>query len=235
MKWTHNRLDIVRPGLFGMTVAADSRRMEFDAKNEILMYHQTPVDYVFIGDSITHMWELQAYFKHSGWFIANRGIGGDTTEYVLKRFEADVLQLKPKVVVIMIGINNTWGLDEWNEIVRKHPDDLYKEITWDIDQMLIHAIDANITPVLCSILPTCTTMSTTTAVRNETIVRINSELRQIANNRNAIFVDYHSKMTLPDGLAMREELVFDGIHPNVRGYNVMAQVLQETLNDLYDL
>ena len=79
-----------------MTVAADSRRMEFDAKNEILIFHQTPVDYVFIGDSITHMWELQAYFKPNGWSIANRGIGGDTTKYVLKRFEADVLQLKPK-------------------------------------------------------------------------------------------------------------------------------------------
>lgn len=232
MKWTYNRLDIVRPGLFGMTVAADSRRMEFDAKNEILMYHQTPVDYVFIGDSITHMWELQAYFKQNGWFIANRGIGGDTTKYVLKRFEADVLQLKPRVAVIMIGINNTGVLDEWNEKVRKQPNDLLKEITMDIEEMLELTISANIIPVVCSVLPTCTSMNTTTVIRNELIVRINAELRGITEKRNTSFVDFHRHMTLPDGLTMRDELVFDGIHPNVRGYNVMAQELKVTLEGL---
>ena len=40
--------------------------------------------------------------------VINRGIGGDTTEYLEKRWEADCLQLKPKVAIVMIGVNDTW-------------------------------------------------------------------------------------------------------------------------------
>lgn len=229
MEWIHNRLNIARPGLFGLAVAADNRRAEFDAHNEILMYHQTPVDVVFMGDSITHLWEVRAYFGRSGKFLVNRGIGGDTTKYALRRFEADVLQLKPKVAVIKIGINNTWAMDVWIEKDRKSPDDLFKEITEDIRDMAAQALAANITPVVCSILPICITMNINTAKRNELVVRINAELQQLAGKQDILFVDYHRHMTMPDGLTMREELVYDGIHPNVRGYNIMAQALQETL------
>ena len=47
--------------------------------------------------------------------ILNRGIGGDRTKSFLHRFYADAIQLKPKMVMIMVGINDAWDLefDPW--------------------------------------------------------------------------------------------------------------------------
>ena len=90
------RSQVVNPGLFSVGVAADSRRGEFDFGNESLVLQEMRPDFVFIGDSITHLWELQAFFGSTGKVLINRGIGGDISTYVLKRFEADVIQLQPK-------------------------------------------------------------------------------------------------------------------------------------------
>ncbi|MGO4371467.1 hypothetical protein AB4Z21_11835 [Paenibacillus sp. MCAF20] len=91
------RIDIVKPGFFATAAAADGRRGEFDIGNEIIIAHNVPVDFVFIGDSITHMWELNAYFGRGGQFVVNRGIGGDISSHVLRRFDVikvnDMLQL----------------------------------------------------------------------------------------------------------------------------------------------
>ncbi|MEG1873735.1 MAG: GDSL-type esterase/lipase family protein [Ruthenibacterium sp.] len=106
---------IIRPGLLSVSVSADSRRGEFDFKNQVIVENEVPVDFVFIGDSITQLWELNAYFNAPGQMVLNRGISGDTTEYVLKRFDADVVQLKPKHCVLMIGVNDAWDMetDPW--------------------------------------------------------------------------------------------------------------------------
>ena len=52
----------IRPGYLSRQVKSDDRRMEFDIKNEVLIRKEIPVDLLFIGDSITQMWELSAYF-----------------------------------------------------------------------------------------------------------------------------------------------------------------------------
>lgn len=58
---------------FSRTAAADSRRKEFDIKNHSLIYTDQKPDFLFIGDSITHYWELNAYFNLPGQLIVNRG------------------------------------------------------------------------------------------------------------------------------------------------------------------
>src|SRR5918911_1823821 len=107
------RPTLIRPGEFGLVVAADARRGAFDSHNEALLARDVPIAAVFIGDSITDMWALDVFFQSVSGFIVNRGIGGDRTPYVRRRFAADVLQLRPRLVVIMIGVNNTWDLDIW--------------------------------------------------------------------------------------------------------------------------
>src|SRR5579862_2838998 len=87
------RLAIVRPGEFGLAVAADSRRYVFDMHNEALIVREVPVAAVFIGDSITDMWALDTFFRARDGLVVNRGIGGDRTPFVRRRLEADVLQL----------------------------------------------------------------------------------------------------------------------------------------------
>ena len=62
---------------------------------------------VFFGDSITDIWKLADSFP--GKPYVNRGIGGQTTPQMLVRFRQDVIDLHPKVVVILAGTNDIAG------------------------------------------------------------------------------------------------------------------------------
>ncbi len=62
---------------------------------------------VFFGDSITDIWKLEDYFPGKPYI--NRGIGGQTTPQMLVRFRQDVINLQPKVVIILAGTNDIAG------------------------------------------------------------------------------------------------------------------------------
>ena len=81
----------------------------YDAK--IALYQQEnstfddyEVDVAFIGDSLTDGYDLAKYYPQ--YVTANRGIGGDTTYGVEERLQVSLFDLKPKVVVMLIGANN---------------------------------------------------------------------------------------------------------------------------------
>lgn len=226
---TTQREPIVKPGFFAEFSAADSRRGEFDLGNEVLLAHKVPVDFVFIGDSITHMWELNAYFGRGGRFVVNRGIGGDISSHVLRRFEADVIQLKPKVVVIKIGVNNFWALDGAISEHRKTAEQIIPALVADIQEMVVQAKANGIIPVICSILPTNMPHSGNNTIRNSSICQVNEQLQQVAIEQEAIYADYHARMIAPEGNALRDGLADDGLHPHVLGYDIMADVLREEL------
>ncbi len=62
---------------------------------------------VFFGDSITDSWKLDESFPSKPY--VNRGIGGQTTSQMLVRFRQDVINLQPKVVVVLAGTNDIAG------------------------------------------------------------------------------------------------------------------------------
>lgn len=224
------RPSILRPGLFGLEAAADTRRGVFDAHNEVLIARDVPIDAVFIGDSITDMWALDAFFQGAAGLVVNRGIGGDRTPYVRRRFEADVVQLRPRVAVILIGVNNTWDLDTpWDPSVYRSPEEIEEEIVGDVEAMVASAREREIVVALCSILPTDVPLNGATGTRNEIIARANTRLRAVASRHAAIYVDYHSDFVGNDGRTLRPGLADDGLHPHVAGYEIMARVLLEAL------
>jgi len=226
------RPPLIKPGLFAVAAAADSRRGVFDLHNEALLARDIPVDAVFIGDSITDMWALDAYVRGAaGGFVVNRGIGGDRTPFARRRFAADVLQLRPKLVVIKIGINNTWDLDEWDPSLARTPEEIEEEIVTDVTAMVAAARADGITVALCSILPTNIPVNGNTATRNQLIARVNRRLREAARDAGATYVDYHSHLVADDGLTLRPALADDGLHPHTGGYDIMADVLLDTLNN----
>ncbi len=227
------RPHLIKPGTFGVIVAADSRRGVFDAHNESLLAKHIPVDAVFIGDSITDMWAIDAYFQGTQGMLVNRGIGGDTTTYVRRRFEADVVQLHPGLVVLKIGVNNFWDLDTWwDASLLRTPQEIEKEIITDILAVVKDALTQNIQVALCSILPTNIPFNGNTAVRNQTIKQVNERLKHIAQElQHIVFVDYHSHFVADDGLTLRDGLADDGLHPHALGYDIMAKVLLDTLKE----
>jgi len=62
---------------------------------------------VFFGDSITDIWHLDQYFPGKPYL--NRGIGGQTTPQMLVRFRQDVIDLDPRIVIILAGTNDIAG------------------------------------------------------------------------------------------------------------------------------
>ena len=84
-------------------------RAYYDAKleqyeRENAEYEDFEVDVAFIGDSLTDGYDLAQYYPQ--YVTANRGIGGDTTFGVEERLQVSLFDLKPKVVVMLIGANN---------------------------------------------------------------------------------------------------------------------------------
>ncbi|MGG1663794.1 GDSL-type esterase/lipase family protein [Brevibacillus sp. NRS-1366] len=225
----NQRPTLVKPGFFSIEAAADRRRNEFDFHNEALLYYHQPIDFLFFGDSITHWWDVATFFGDSGHTIVNRGIGGDTTGHARRRFAADVLQLMPRYVVIMIGINNTWAMDAFSLEDRLTPHEIFLQVTDDVEAMVKAACEHGIQPILASLLPTCMERYTRNHERNELVITINEGFRKMAEEFNILYVDYHAHMTEADGVTLRKELADDGLHPHVIGYQLMASVLRDTL------
>lgn len=221
---------LIRPGIFGVEATADRLRGVFDYHNEALIAHEVLVDAVFFGDSITEMWALDVYFEGTGGMLVNRGIGGDRTIFARRRFEADVLQLQPRLTVIKIGVNNTWDLDIWwDPTLRREVAEIEDEIVGDLDGMVRAARERGIIVALCSILPTDVPFNGNTAARNALIVRANQRLRALAAAHGAVYVDYHARLADEDGQTLRPGLADDGLHPHMLGYQIMATTLLETL------
>ena len=80
----------------------DSKYQQYRLEND--KYADYEVDVAFLGDSLTDGYDLSKYYPQ--FTTANRGIGGETTFGLESRMELSVYELKPKVVVMLIGGNN---------------------------------------------------------------------------------------------------------------------------------
>lgn len=161
---------------------------------------------------------------------------------MLRRFPADVIQLKPKYVHILGGTNNTWRLDAVEMIQRRTPEQIYYEILRDITMMVQLSKNNGIMPIVGSNIPTgrnipcfhfepiiqCPKCSTD--IRNELLAASNNALKKMAEYEKAIYIDYYTHLVGPDGKTLRPELADDSLHPNVLGYNIMADVLRNSLS-----
>lgn len=221
---------VIRPGMFGKTVCADTRRGEFDWKNEQLLAQSAPPDVVFIGDSITQLWELPCWFSTANRMV-NRGISGDEMRYIAQRFEADVVQLHPRCCVLLGGINDSWGLEyDPAAFTGGEPfEQLLNRVKSYFDTVIGLALNANLKLALCSVLPVHMPYKNCDAQRNEYICQLNQYLRCMCERNGLIYVDYHTAMFDDTQKCMRDGFTYEGLHPNPEGYRRMAQVLRQTL------
>jgi len=181
---------------------------------------------VFMGDSITDNWQQPRY----GGFFADkpyvdRGISGQTTPQMLVRFRPDVIDLKPKVVVILAGTNdiagNTGPMSD-------------EEIEGNLQSMAELAKAHGIKVVLSSITPTsayhvaANGIPQTTSRPMTRIKAINDWMRKYAAANGHVYLDYFSAMVDATGV-MKTELTGDDLHPNADGYAIMAPLAQAAI------
>lgn len=184
---------------FSEDVAADKNRKEFDIKNHTLCYTNQRPDFLFIGDSITEYWELNAYFRNSDQLIINRGIAGDTTKYLKKRFYVDAVQLKPKYCILGIGINDSIELegDYWKKLEPVPYSEKLKIVKSNIIEIIQQAKKEKIMLILTSLLPINIPILRYERDRKMYIKELNEWLMEMAKMNNLIFVNYYATMTFP--------------------------------------
>lgn len=170
---------------------------------------------VFMGNSITQGWKdtHPDFFKKNPYF--DRGISGQTTPQMLLRFRQDVINLKPKVVVILAGTNDIAG--------NTGPVTL-EMIMNNIASMAELAKMNGIQPLLCSVLPAYDYPWKHGMEPNIKIPKLNEMIKAYAQKMNFIYVDYFTPMAEPNN-AMKAELTYDGVHCTSKGYDVMESIV----------
>src|SRR5271166_5196213 len=175
---------------------------------------------VFFGDSITDIWHLDEYFPGKPYI--NRGIGGQTTPQMLVRFRQDVIELHPKVVIILAGTNDIAG--------NTGPMRL-EEIEANYASLAELARARQIKVIYSSVLPvhnyTPRSQDIFAQRSPEKILALNRWLKEYCSalSNGCVYLDYFSAMVDDKGL-LKKDLAEDGLHPNDAGYKIMAALAE---------
>ena len=187
-----------------------------------------PIGVLFLGDSITQGWTKapevwKAHYEK--YQPANFGIGGDQTQHVIWRIENGELDgIKPKVVVLMLGTNNT-GANTANEIAAA-------------DKKIVQMIRAKLPQtkvLLLAIFPRGPRKDKAGNITDDGIAKMkiireaNAQLAKLDDGRNVRFLDIGPKFLDANGL-IPDSIMPDQLHPTAAGYKIWAEAMQPTLD-----
>ena len=194
----------------------------FKTQNDSISAASDQIGVVLMGNSITQGWLSMRpdFFEEHG--FVNRGIGGQTTPQMLLRFRQDVIDLNPRMVVILAGIN---------DIAENTGPISLTEIAANIESMVQLAQANGVVPVLCSVLPANYFPWRQRIDPTEKVVELNGMLQQMAKTYKLAYVDYYSAM-VDAQKGLRSDWGYDPVHPNEAGYAVMEPLLLAVLSNL---
>ena len=174
---------------------------------------------VFMGDSITDGWIRQApeFFQGKPYF--DRGISGQTSPQMLVRFRQDVINLHPKIVVILAGTNDIAGN------TGPEPPEMIQD---NLISMVDLARANGIRVVLASITPSDDFWWNPGTKPAPRIAEMNTWIKAYAAKQRLVYLDYYSPMVDDHG-GMRREFTGDGVHPNPAGYALMGRLAETAI------
>ncbi len=216
----NNAQEIVTAG--GGTLKDWAHLKKYEKENEQLTKINDPNRVVFMGNSITEGWSnFDKDFFIENPFV-NRGISGQTTPQMLVRFKPDVVNLNPKAVVILAGINDIAG--------NTGPISL-KNTAENIISMAEIAKANNIKVYICSTLPAIDFPWSPGLEPGPKVIKLNTILKDYCIKNNITYVDYFSSMADDEGgLKVPEYTTADDlVHPNLAGYKVMEKIILSSL------
>lgn len=217
---SNNAQDIYIQG--GGTLMDWAHLKKFEKDNERLKKINDPNRVVFMGNSITEGWsnfDKDFFIKNP---FVNRGISGQTTPQMLVRFKPDVVNLNPKAVVILAGINDIAG--------NTGPISL-KNTAENIISMAEIAKANNIKVYICSTLPAIDFPWSPGLEPGPKVIKLNTILKDYCIKNNITYVDYFYSMADDEGgLKVPEYTTADDlVHPNLAGYKVMEKIILSEL------
>ncbi len=193
------------------------------------------IEVYFVGDSITRRWgtsdeqykDFLANWRQNffGWNAANFGWGGDTTQNILWRLNNGELDnVNPKIIVVMAGTNNVGKLSPEGS-----QDPRVADVTRGIKAILevCRQKAPNATIVLMGIPPRNDNMAVMPIIN-----KINANIAKFADGKRVRHLNINNRLAdkagrLFDGMANR-----DGLHLDVKGYQVWADALKPIFTKL---
>ena len=180
---------------------------------------------VFMGDSITDVWKLDQYFPGAPY--VNRGISGQTTPQMLLRFRSDVIDLQPKVVVILAGTNDIAGNTGPMSLM-----DIENNYQSMVELAHVHGIHV----VFASIMPISdynknaqgNPIIRSTQRRPEQILALNEWIKKYCAEKKLVYLDYFTAMADEKGF-LKADLANDGLHPNPKGYELIKPLAENAI------
>ncbi|WP_295795391.1 SGNH/GDSL hydrolase family protein [Mucilaginibacter sp.] len=211
-----------------MTFAIGARAQDWpnighydDANHKLQPAVAGKITAVYMGDSITDFWVNNDSTFFAGNNYVDRGISGQTTGQMLVRFRQDVINLEPKVVVILAGIN---------DIAQNNGPEKLEDVFGNIASMAELAKANNIKVVISSVLPANKLPWRPAITPTEKVIQLNTMLKAYADKNHIVYLDYYSKMV--DGeKGLPVNLAKDGIHPTLEGYKAMEPLAQKAINE----
>lgn len=176
---------------------------------------------VFMGNSITEGWKTYdpEFFSNKNYI--NRGISGQTSSQMLVRFRADVISLKPKLVIILAGVN---------DIAQNNGPIELEDILGNIISMAELAKQNNIKVILSSVLPALDFKWRKGLEPAEKIIKLNKIIQNYCKENQIIYTDYFSKMS-DDQKGLDGKYTLDGVHPTLAGYKIMEPLVEKAIQE----
>jgi len=176
---------------------------------------------VFFGDSITDGWRLNEYFPDSD--FVNRGISGQITGEMLGRMKADVIDLHPQAMLILAGTN-----DLAREIPLSTIENNYLMIADLASAYRIKLIFASVLPV-SDYHKDVNPANERTKERPPVFIKaLNEWLQALCAQRGYTYLNYYAAM-VDDAGQLKTDLGDDGLHPNSKGYRIMAPLAMDAI------
>jgi lysophospholipase L1-like esterase len=187
------------------------------------------VDVLFLGDSITDGWRNDGKALWHEHFAplkaANFGISGDRTQHVLWRMQQGELEgIKPRVVVLMIGTNNT-GLERDKITPRNTVAETAEGVTAIVQGLRTKLPDSQI--LLLAIFP----RGEKDSLERRQVSEVNAALAKLDDGQSVRFLDIGQKFLWPDG-TLSKDIMPDLLHPNEVGYAIWAAAIKQPLAEL---
>ena len=173
---------------------------------------------VFIGDSITEKYDLRRHHKNAELKLYNRGISGDTTDWLIERLDISLFALAPRSIVLMIGTNDiNYG---------KSAEEIALNYATILSLIALKLPDAEVTCV--SIIPQNEKYSASAFDNNERIKATNEKIKALAELYGYKYVNLYDVLTDKDGFLKRGYST-DGLHLSRRGYKVYTETIKNKL------
>jgi len=176
---------------------------------------------VFLGDSITHQYDLEKYYGNN-LPIVNSGEDGDTTNDVLKNIKNRLHNYHPTTVFLLIGTNDIPYVEE---------DEIFKKIKAIIENTKERSPTCKI--YLESVYPVNDTddekinHSMVKKRDNKKIMNLNKKLESYAkDNNNVTYINIYDKLTDKNG-NLNIEYTRDGLHLSEKGYEIVTENLKK--------